>query len=163
MRHLRYVRFYLILFLIFGSWFFSLPTGFAKEKAEPEFVVKNGYRLGEGTGYCDVELIIEGRKITLRKSGQSADLRYPPVEITRYLQPSEYNILRNLLEVMEFSAVQDKYGCLDCHGRSTEWLEVVTPQVERRIEMEGNAAPVSLQSLRNFLRKLRARVDKDSR
>lgn len=121
-------------------------------------MVKNGYHFGTCAGYCDVELIVEGRKVILKKSSQPPDSRYPPVEITRYLTSSEYNILRNLLEASEFDSAQDKYGCPDCYDQGAEWLEVTTPHLERRIEMDYNATPVPVESLLNFLRRLRARL-----
>ena len=39
-----------------------------------------------------------------------------------------------------------------------EGMEIVTPQLERRIEMDYNATPVPVESLLNFLRRLRARL-----
>ncbi|MDD5138553.1 MAG: hypothetical protein PHG72_06995 [Candidatus Omnitrophica bacterium] len=134
-----------------------------EETKEPEFVVKNGYHFGTCAGYCNAELVVEDRKVTFKKSSQPPDSRYPPVEVTRYLKPFEYNILKNLLEAAEFASAQDKYGCPDCYGQGTEWLEVTTPQVERRIEMDFNATPVPVESLLNFLRRMRAELDGNNR
>jgi len=159
----RRVRAGLCLFILHCSFFvFSSPLQ-GKEGEGPEFVVKNGYHFGTCAGYCNAELVVEDRKVTFKKSSQPPDSRYPPVEVTRYLKPFEYNILKNLLEAAEFASAQDKYGCPDCYGQGTEWLEVTTPQVERRIEMDFNATPVPVESLLNFLRRMRAELDGNNR
>ncbi|MFB3918922.1 MAG: hypothetical protein ACE14U_02515 [Candidatus Velamenicoccus archaeovorus] len=134
-----------------------------KETKEPEFIVKNGYHFGVCVGYSDAELVIEGRKAAFKKSSQPPDSRYPPVEVTRYLSPSEYNILKNLIEATEFVSAQDRYGCPDCYDQGAEWLEVTTPRLEKRIEMEYNALPPSIESLLIFMRKVRARLDENRR
>ncbi len=126
-------------------------------------MVKNGYHFGTCAGYCNAELTVEGRKVVFKKFSQPPDSRYPPVELTRYLKPFEYNILRNLLEAAEFDAVEDKYGCPDCYDQGSEWLEVTTPSVEQKIEMDYNFTPLPVESLLIFLRRLRADLDGNNR
>jgi len=150
--------------VIFNCLFLIVPSFLqGKETAGPEFIVKNGYHFGVCVGYSDAELVIEGRKATFKKSSQPPDSRYPPVEVTRYLSSSEYNILKNLIEATEFVSAQDRYGCPDCYDQGAEWLEVTTPRLEKRIEMEYNALPPSIESLLIFMRKVRARLDENRR
>jgi len=153
--------FYLFIFN-FSLLIVSFPMQGEGTK-EPEFIVKNGYHFGVCVGYSDAELVIEGRKAAFKKPSQPPDSRYPPVEVTRYLSSSEYNILKNLIEATEFVSAQDKYGCPDCYDQGAEWLEVTTPRLEKRIEMEYNALPPSIESLLIFMRKVRARLDESRR
>ncbi|MDD5019639.1 MAG: hypothetical protein PHH75_04800 [Candidatus Omnitrophica bacterium] len=143
---------------------FSFSVVFADKEAPPEFVVKSGYSFGRCMmGYCDVELVIEGRKIVFSKSSRLSDFRYPPVQITRYLSAAEYRMLKNILEATEFSSAEERYGCPDCYGQGKEWLEVTTSRRERQIEMDYNATPVPVESLLIFLRKLRDQIDEGNR
>jgi hypothetical protein len=153
--------FYLLIFNFSLLIVSSVLRG--EETKEAEFVVKNGYHFGTCAGYCNAELTIEGRKVIFKKFSQPPDSRYPLVESTRYLKPFEYNILKNLLEAAEFDAAQEKYGCPDCYDQGIEWLEVTTPRVEQRIEMDFNSTPLPVESLLNFLRRLRAELDGSNR
>jgi len=146
-------------FLIFSCAALAWPPAVQAKEKKPEFTVRLSYNFSECRGYCEGEMTVEGREVTLKRSSRFTEQFYPPVVRRRWLSASEYKILKNILEATEFVRAEERYGCPDCYKQGAERLEVATPELDLKVEMDYNAVPAPLESLLNFLRKLWARVD----
>jgi len=128
------------------------------EEVNDSTVVLNGTSFNECGGYCLNEVKIQGNTVEfVRSSWLPKD--YPDKAIDETIPDEEWNSLVNSIDTDILATLPETIGCPDCWDQGAEWIEVVRPDLEKKITFEYGDTLQTIQTLLEQARTIRKRFE----
>ncbi|SMO77323.1 hypothetical protein [Gracilimonas mengyeensis] len=120
------------------------------------YTIKAGQSFGMCIGNCFQELSLNSREAVLRvddrglPNNEEAEV-YAKTEVSA----EEWNRWTSSVDKEVFLALDDVYGCPDCADGGAEWLEIQSPDINKKVVFEYHNPPAAIADLVEELREKR--------
>ena len=143
--------------------FISLLAIMSCEKEEQYFGTINyigyGTSFGECLGYCNQQMKVYPQAATFRKNGWDQSGALPEAQCSLPLETYEFITIRDSVNLGEFFALEETYGCPDCADGGAEWVEISFDTLVHRVVFEYQNEPEELTPVVSALRDLMVRFE----
>lgn len=113
-----------------------------------------GTSFGECLGYCNQYMKVYPQIATLKQYGWDESGELPQLDCALPLESYEFISIRDSVDVGNFFALDETYGCPDCADGGAEWVEISFDTMKHRVTFEYLNEPEELTPIVNSLREL---------
>ncbi len=123
---------------------------------ETNYTIKAGQSFGMCAENCFQELTISNQQAILwvddRGIQSNEDAK---VFVKSDVSADEWDYWQSLIDKEVFLKLKDVYGCPDCADGGAEWLEIQSPDINKKVVFEYHNPPAGIANLVNKLREKR--------
>ena len=121
----------------------------------PIVSISSGTSFGMCRGYCQqsVSLSVQPLQLVAVKAPNFVQKPFPPVRKQFPISSSEWTELLSLVNIEQFSKLDERIGCPDCADGGAEWIEITWTDGSKRVTFENGR---TVDGIENLITKLRS-------
>lgn len=121
-----------------------------------DYTIRSGSSFGFCVGICYKELSLNEFQAVLRidEDGRTNNSN-ARIQSKREVSNSEWSRVKNLVNEQAFKNLPDVIGCPDCADGGSEWIEIQSPDLSKRVVFEYGDPPSEIASLASILAQAR--------
>ena len=114
--------------------------------------IKGGYSFGFCVGYCKADFVLNPteQSLVLKSHGRVSDP--PDLLLEKPLESADWDRISRSVNMNDFCAMEDVYGCPDCADGGLEFLTLECDGKEKTVNFEYGA---ELPEIKNLLLEIR--------
>ncbi len=121
--------------------------------------ISYGTSFGECLGYCNQYMKVYPQLSTLKRYGWEESGELPEIHCSMPLESYEFISLKDSVDVGNFFAMDERYGCPDCADGGAEWVEISFDTLKHRVTFEFLNEPEELTPIVTALREMMLEFD----
>ncbi|TKC09581.1 DUF6438 domain-containing protein [Pedobacter frigoris] len=132
-----------------------IVTACKKDQKTPDdsLVISYGLDVGLCYGYCNNKLTVKKDHITLRRTDNNPAITAKVCEGT--ISAEDWNALKASINLIQFSKLNDTYGCPGCTDGGISWVEITYNGTTKRVTFDSGKEPANMSAYLNILRQHR--------
>lgn len=116
-----------------------------KVAQEPVTTIFHGKSFGRCAGYCTWEQTYTADEMISSKTSHRAD-QYPEVKVVHAFTETDMKRLLEDFDLEKFKKLPEKIGCPDCADGGSEYIEITTAGMKKRVTFENGKAPYGFEN-----------------